>query len=46
MKSTLRWSRASGSTRRKIDLLIQRGWRPGLKISDVLKRRTRQDGAR
>jgi hypothetical protein len=46
MKSPLRYSKASGSTRRKIALIIQRGWRPGLKISDVLKRRTRQDGAR
>jgi hypothetical protein len=46
MKSALRFSKASGSTRRKVELIIQRGWRPGLKISDVLKRRTRQDGAR
>lgn len=46
MKSALRWSRASGSARQKIELAIRRGWRPGLKISDVLKRRTRQDGAR
>ena len=46
MKSALRFSKASGSTRRKVELIIQRGWRPGLKISDVLKRRTRQAGAR
>jgi hypothetical protein len=46
MKSALRFSKASGSTRRKVETVIQRGWHPGLKISDVLRRRIRQDGAR
>jgi hypothetical protein len=46
MKTHLRFSKASRSTRQKIEMAIRRGWRPGLKISDVLKRRIRQDGAR
>jgi hypothetical protein len=47
MKSPLRGSRADGSTKAKVDLLIRRGWRPGLRISDVLQRRNdkrRQEG--
>ncbi len=44
MKSARRFSKASRSTHRKIELAIQRGWRPGLKVSDAIKRRPRQDG--
>jgi len=29
MKSKLRWSKASGSTRRRVEKLIARGWHPG-----------------
>lgn len=47
MKSFLRASRASGSTKRRVDLAIRRGWQPGMKLSDVFKRRRpRQDGGR
>ena len=46
MKSSIRFSKASLSAHRKVELAIRRGWRPGLKIKDVLKRRVRQDGAR
>jgi hypothetical protein len=46
MKSSIRFSKASGSDHRKIERAIRRGWHPGLSISDVLKRRKRQDGAR
>jgi hypothetical protein len=46
MKSALRFSKASGSTRRKVETVIQRGWRPGMKICEVLNRRQRQDGAK
>jgi len=46
VKSARRFAKASGSTRRKVQAAVQRGWRLGLKVSDVLKRRTRQDGAR
>jgi len=44
MKSAIRFSRASRSSRRKVEMAIRCGWRPGLKISGVLKRRTRQEG--
>jgi hypothetical protein len=32
----LRFSKASGSTRHKIALVIQRGWKPGFRIGDFL----------
>jgi hypothetical protein len=44
MKSARRFSKASRSTHRKVEVAIRRGWRPGLKVSDVIKRRHRQDG--
>ena len=41
-KFALRFSRASGSTRAKIDKLIARGWNPSRSISDVLRRKPRR----
>jgi hypothetical protein len=44
MKSTLRFSKASGSTRRRVDLIIQRGWFPGVgRVSDFYKGRSRRN---
>ena len=37
MKSSQSFSRASGSTRRRIDLIIRRGWKPGLRPSDFYR---------
>jgi len=42
MKSYLRFSRASGSTRQRVELAIRRGWRPGLKIGDLLSRKSQR----
>ena len=38
-KTFLRQSKASGSTRIKVDTAIRRGWQPGLPVSDFLRRR-------
>jgi len=46
VKTHLRFSRADGSTRRKVEEAIRRGWRPGCPVSEFLKRRKRQDGER
>lgn len=44
-KSFLRISKASGTDRSKVDKLIRRGWRPGIKIGDLLSRkRNRKEG--
>jgi len=37
MKSALRFSKASRSTRRRVDLIIRRGWQPGLRPSDFYR---------
>jgi hypothetical protein len=37
MKSSQRFSKASGSTLRRIDQIIRRGWRPGLRPSDFYR---------
>ena len=39
MKSPIRWSRASASTRRRVEKLIALGWEPGDRPADVLGRR-------
>ena len=39
MKSHLRFSKASGSERAKIQRLVRRGWRPGIRIGDFLSRK-------
>lgn len=41
MKSPLRWSRASGSTRRRVEKLIKLGWFPGCRLSDLIRNRRR-----
>ena len=41
MKSAIRFSRASGSTRRLVEKLIARGWFPGAKTADLLKPKRR-----
>ena len=46
VKSPLRRSRASGSTRVKVDRAIELGWQPGLLVRDLLRfrrRRSRKD---
>ena len=41
MKSPLRFSKASGSTRRLVERAIRAGWQPGLRVSDVLRKKRR-----
>ena len=36
MKSALRYSKASGTEKAKIERLIRRGWKPGFRIGDFL----------
>jgi hypothetical protein len=44
MKSALRFSKASSSTRRRVDLIVRRGWFPGAgRVSDFYKRRSRRN---
>jgi len=46
MKSPLRFSRASGSTVRRVEELIRAGWYPGCRISLLKsKRRARRQEA-
>ncbi len=45
-KFQLRATRASGSTRRLVDRAIAAGWRPGLRVNDVLGRQTKFTGGR
>jgi hypothetical protein len=40
-KSYLRASKASGTDRAKVELLIRRGWAPGRTFGEVLERRRR-----
>ena len=44
MKSNFRRSKTGNSTIRRIDLIIRRGWKPGLRASDFYRgnRRTRR----
>jgi hypothetical protein len=42
MKSTLRYSKASGSTKRLVERVIQRGWQPGDQPGWFLGSRKRQ----
>jgi hypothetical protein len=42
MKSYLRGSKASGTDRAKVALLLRRGWEPGLAIGKALSRRKRR----
>jgi hypothetical protein len=44
MKSSRRFSAATGTEKAKIRKLIQRGWVPGLKIGDILSNRKRRKG--
>ena len=44
MKSAMRFSKASGTERAKIEKLIRRGWQPGKRIGDVLKNRRKGVG--
>lgn len=46
MKSALRFSKASGSTRRLVERAIRAGWRPGLRVRDVLSKKRRHVLAR
>lgn len=46
MKSDLRWSRCSGTTRRRIEQAITRGWRPGLSPKDFLRKRRQANEGR
>lgn len=41
MKSRIRWKRLSGSTRRKIDRLISKGWTPDSALSPFSTERHR-----
>ena len=41
MKSSRRWSAASGSTKVKVLKILARGWEPGLAIGKVLEDRKR-----
>ncbi len=40
-KFALRFSRASGSTRAKVEKLLARGWNPSRSVADVLRRKPR-----
>ncbi len=42
MKTFLRWAKLSGSGATKIEILLRRGWRPGLPPALFLRRRRRQ----
>ena len=42
MKSAMKFSKASGTERAKVEKLIRRGWRPGCRVSDFLHRRKHQ----
>ena len=44
MKSTRRFSKASGTDRAKVEKLIRRGWEPGKAIGKVLSRSNRRGG--
>lgn len=44
MKSALRFSKASGTERAKIEKLIRRGWQPGKRIGDVLRNKRKGVG--
>jgi hypothetical protein len=46
VKSALRFSRASGSTRRKVEAAIRHGWQPGVRFGDVLSRKRKGVGRR
>ena len=46
MKSGLRFSKISRSTRRLVERAIRAGWRPGLRVSDVLRKKRRHSAAR
>ena len=44
MKSALRFSKASASTRHRVDLIVRRGWFPGAgRFSDFYRHRSRRD---
>jgi hypothetical protein len=46
MKSSQRFSKASGSTRRRVEQVLRRGWKPGAgRVSDYYKstRRSRRN---
>ena len=40
----LRWSRCSGSTRRLIERILERGWEPGLPLRNYWPNRKRRAG--
>jgi hypothetical protein len=48
MKSDIRWSKASRSTKRKVERALCLGWEPGLRVRDFVfarkSRRVRQGG--
>ena len=43
MKTALRFKRASGSARAKIETALRRGWQPGDKVRDFLRRQSRRN---
>jgi len=46
MKSSLRKSRASGSTMALVARIVARSWHPGLPVRDFRRRRPRQSQSR
>jgi len=44
MKSSRRFSKASGTERAKVEKLIRRGWEPGKRIGEVLRNRRKGVG--
>jgi hypothetical protein len=46
MKSHLRFSRASGSQRRKVERLIAQGWAPGVSIRKRTRNKKESAGCR
>jgi hypothetical protein len=44
MKSNMRFSKASGTERVKVEKLIRRGWQPGKRIGDVLRNKRKGVG--
>jgi len=45
MKSGLRFSKISRSTHRLVERAIRAGWRPGLRVNEVLHRKRRHSTA-
>jgi hypothetical protein len=44
MKSHIRWSKASGSDKRKVEKLLRRGWEPGKRIGDFAGKKSKGVG--